>query len=120
MNVRLSENLKRSQEMIVVITGKWLGEKICKIVSRGYLFEQDRPGFDKFTKIMVSDVNMLHLSVVLHSLHKSNRPATISPYDPWFVVLDFHLIQPRLHPYHLLGTSGHCNIFSFNIFSFNS
>ena len=50
------------------ITSKWLGEKISKIVSRGELFKRDGPRFNKFTKIMVMNVNMLHLSVVLSCL----------------------------------------------------
>ena len=92
MNVSLSENIKCGQETIVVIASKWFGEEVGKIVGRGYLFEQDRPRFDKFTKVMVSDVDVLNFSVVLSSLRKCNRPTTISPYDSWFVVFDFHFI----------------------------
>src|SRR6266540_346782 len=114
MNIRSLENIECGQKMMVVFTGKWFGEKVGNIVSGRDLFENDRLGLDQFSKVMVTNVNMFHLTIILHSLHESECPSTITLYYPQHSMPNLHLIQPRFHPDHLLCTSRHCDILSLN------
>ncbi len=111
MNVRPSENVEYAQEVMMVITRKRLGEKVGHIVSGGDLLEQDRPGFDELTEVVVSNVDMLHLSVILRILCKGDCSPTVPLDDSWHLMFNLNLIQPRLHPDHLLDASGYRNVF---------
>ena len=114
VNVRPLENIQCLKETVMVITGKRFGEEVSDIISGGYLFERNCSGFDEFTNVVVTYVDMLHLSMVLSIFRQGDRPPTITSYNPWFLVFNFHFIQPHLHPNHLLCTTGHRDILSFN------
>src|SRR5258705_10639837 len=59
----------------------------------------------------MANINVFDFSMVFGVLPKSNRSTTIPPYVTRNLVLYLNLIQPGLHPYHLLRTPGHCDIF---------
>ena len=53
-------------------------------------------------------------SVILSVLRQGNCPPTIPLNDARLFIVNSNLGKPSLHPFHLLSTPGHRNIFGFD------
>ena len=61
----------------MVIKTEQFGEEISEFISRGSLFDYDGLGFDEIMKVMMTEIDVLHLSMVFSSLRKSNCSSTV-------------------------------------------
>src|SRR6266511_1720316 len=95
---------------MMVVPSEWLREKVGDIRSRGNLFVYNRLRLDELLNIMMTNVDMFHLTVILGILCKCNRPPTIPLNYPRHLMLNHNFVQPRLHPDHLLGAPGHSDV----------
>jgi hypothetical protein len=60
---------------------------------------------DQLMNVVVADVDMLDLSMILGILCQQDGAMAVPFYDSRDSVLNCNLIQPTLHPIHLLSTS---------------
>ena len=50
--------------MVMMVSGKWFGEKISKVISRGDFLQNYCTGFKQVSDIVVSNVDVLDLPMV--------------------------------------------------------
>ena len=107
-------NIEGRQKSVMMVTGEWLHEEVSEICRRGSLFQCNGLQLYELPDIMVSDIDVLYLPMVFSILRQCNSPPTISLYNTQHIMFDCDLIQPTLHPDHLLCTPGHGNVLRFN------
>ena len=60
----VSINVEGGQEMVVMVASKGFCKQVGKIVRRGYLLDSDSATLQEFTDVMVTNVDMLYLSMI--------------------------------------------------------
>src|SRR6266545_1624850 len=114
INVGLLRNVEHLEQTVMIVVGKGFGKEIGSVVSRWDLLDYNGTRFHQLTNIMVANVDMLDLSMVFGVLRQRNRSLVVSLNHTRCGIIDSHLSQPCLHPYHLLGTSGHGHVLGLN------
>ena len=59
-----SLNIEEGQESVMVVVRKGFSKQVCKVLSRGDLFELNRTRLDKIAYVMMSNIYMFDLSMV--------------------------------------------------------